>query len=91
MTNPTNDLDEILSAFANHVWSSGLNHSGYEWRETHKAILAWHNQRLQEAMDSIGEPLLTDFDTPTPEEYQQMLKVVRWYKKRLAKLKKGNI
>lgn len=40
-------------------------------------------------LDEIGEPLLTDFEIPTQEEYDRMVEVITWYEDRITELKQG--
>lgn len=52
-------------------------------------ITATHQDSVRELLDSVGEPLLNDIvgKIPTPQEYEQMLWVIRWYKDRIVGLR----
>lgn len=45
-------------------------------------------KEVGQKLDSIGQPLLTDIKgTPTPEEHQRQIEIIRWYESRIATLK----
>lgn len=52
-------------------------------------LLAWRTRSVEAAVKAIGEPMLGDFDVPTPDEYKKMVEVIDWYKDRLATLTKN--
>lgn len=77
------ELEEILDQLCIEAVAE------YDWRELHikKALQAIKSLYIsrKEVEEAIGEPKLGDFDIK-PESYDDVVKAIKWYKDRIAKL-----
>lgn len=89
MTKPHTDLREELEELC-----IGFKPGSTKGRQTSgrfylPQLAKFITARQDTLIDQIGEPGLNDFNIK-PDSYEDVLKVVRWYKERLASLRSNN-
>lgn len=73
-------LDEILDK---HGWAYDLD----QLEVLEQDLLKLLKEARRNTLTKVGEPKLGDFDIK-PESYDDVIKAIQWYKKRLEELSK---
>lgn len=78
--------DDLATTMPGIKTATGIMSGGIA--EAKAALQAHIQEEVRQKLDSIGQPLLTDIKgTPTPEEHQRQIEIIRWYESRIATLK----